>query len=244
MNLKFIVTGCGRSGTVYMARLLTQLGIPCGHESIFDYQPKNIILEKLRNPELRKLSKCSMHDFTGEVPIELSEWVKPTETVAESSYMVLPYLTTKEIQEVPIIHIVREPLKVIGSFVYSLNYFEFNHPRPDDKWEEFIYWCLPKLQFIPTQIERAAYYYCRWNKLIETLCKNRPYYFTKIEEIDKPEFYKFIGVERPETIFNETNINQLKLEKKYPVMEDFPESSIKNALINYQSLYQKKKQYV
>jgi hypothetical protein len=244
MNLKFIVTGCGRSGTVYMARFLTQLGIPCGHESIFDYEPKNIILEKLNNPELRKLSECSIHDFTGEVPIDLPEWVKPSETIAESSYMAMPYLNIEEIKDVPVIHIIREPLKVIGSFVYTLNYFEFNYPRPDDKWEEFIFEYLPKLRLIPTQLERAAYYYCRWNKLIENFCKNRLYYFTKIEEIDKPEFYKFIGVERPKTIYNETNINQLSLVKKYPTLDDFPKSIIKSSLIAYQNYYENKPIYL
>ena len=38
MKLKYLVTGTGRSGTVYMARLLTSLGIPCSHEMIFDYR--------------------------------------------------------------------------------------------------------------------------------------------------------------------------------------------------------------
>lgn len=32
---RFVVTGCGRSGTVYAARLLSQLGCECGHEDYF-----------------------------------------------------------------------------------------------------------------------------------------------------------------------------------------------------------------
>ena len=38
MNLKYIIASTGRSGTVYMARLLTSVGVPCGHESIFTWQ--------------------------------------------------------------------------------------------------------------------------------------------------------------------------------------------------------------
>lgn len=33
--LKYVVTGAGRSGTGYMSKLLTSVGIPCGHEQVF-----------------------------------------------------------------------------------------------------------------------------------------------------------------------------------------------------------------
>ena len=35
---KFVIIGTGRSGTTYIAELLTECGIPCGHETIFDYR--------------------------------------------------------------------------------------------------------------------------------------------------------------------------------------------------------------
>jgi hypothetical protein len=31
----FVVTGCARSGTTYLAELFTALGLPCGHEAVF-----------------------------------------------------------------------------------------------------------------------------------------------------------------------------------------------------------------
>ena len=34
-ELKIISTGTGRCGTAYMSKLLTSVGIPCGHESLF-----------------------------------------------------------------------------------------------------------------------------------------------------------------------------------------------------------------
>lgn len=41
---RVLVTGIGRSGTGYMAKLLTEAGLPCGHEAIYDsgtqYEPK------------------------------------------------------------------------------------------------------------------------------------------------------------------------------------------------------------
>ena len=32
---RFLITGCGRSGTKYMAELMGALGISCGHELVF-----------------------------------------------------------------------------------------------------------------------------------------------------------------------------------------------------------------
>ena len=36
LDIKLLVTGCGRSGTGYVASLLTSNGLDCGHESVFD----------------------------------------------------------------------------------------------------------------------------------------------------------------------------------------------------------------
>lgn len=36
-RLRLLVVGTGRSGTGYMSRLLTESGIPCGHESVWTY---------------------------------------------------------------------------------------------------------------------------------------------------------------------------------------------------------------
>ena len=37
---RFVVTGTGRSGTVYMSRLLTSVGIACSHEAVFHPEGK------------------------------------------------------------------------------------------------------------------------------------------------------------------------------------------------------------
>ena len=38
MSLPFLITGCGRSGTLWAARLFTALGYPTGHEEAFSYE--------------------------------------------------------------------------------------------------------------------------------------------------------------------------------------------------------------
>jgi hypothetical protein len=37
MTDRFVVTGCGRSGTTYLANLLTAAGVPCGHEEAYSW---------------------------------------------------------------------------------------------------------------------------------------------------------------------------------------------------------------
>ena len=56
MNLKYLVTGTGRCGTVYMARILTSIGIPCGHETIFDYRGTRGARKRLFGEEQLRLS--------------------------------------------------------------------------------------------------------------------------------------------------------------------------------------------
>ena len=48
-KLDFLVTGTGRCGTVYMAELLTSLGIPCGHESLFQMPENSKEVNQVKN---------------------------------------------------------------------------------------------------------------------------------------------------------------------------------------------------
>lgn len=39
--MKFVVTGTGRCGTGYMSKILTEAGLPCGHEAIYNFNGVN-----------------------------------------------------------------------------------------------------------------------------------------------------------------------------------------------------------
>src|SRR6266536_2441135 len=85
--IDFVITGTPRSGTSYIARILSYLGIECGHELVFN--PWNF-----RYQEMRSNGKL---------------W-------GESSWMAVPFLenipsTTK------VFHIVRNPIKTINSII-------------------------------------------------------------------------------------------------------------------------------
>jgi hypothetical protein len=184
-NLDFLVTGTGRCGTVYMAELLTSLGIPCGHESFFQMpenskqvnQVKNkfekIIMKKAK-PELSKISLQG--DLAKKYPnfwhSPRTPWVSTSEVIADSSYFSAPFLNHDLLKNTKIIHVVRHPLDVISSFVEDFNYFQkTSAPTNDDEIDapqQFIYKNLPILSKKLNQINRCATYYIEWNKMIES----------------------------------------------------------------------------
>ena len=236
-NLKFIVTGTGRSGTVFAAKLLTKLGIPCGHECIFNYEPFDKIARKLYDPKLRELSYCSTHDLSikKDNPEELEKWTEGEKTIAESSYMAAPYLNLPELKNVKIIHLIRNPLKVISSFVKSLNYFSQNNPT--NEWEIKIYNNLRNLRNIHTQIERACFYYCKWNELIENNSKKHKYIICKLENITNNNlFYNFIDKTKQE-IELPKNVNAINKREENFKITDIPIGPVKEEFIKKISQY-------
>lgn len=199
MKLKYLVCGTGRCGTVYMARIFTSLGIPCGHESIFNHEGLKNALCIINNKKLPKLSKCSQHDILADKPIK--KWINEKAIIAESSYMAAPFLDNKEIKDVPLIHIVRHPLKVITSWIQTKTLE--NNVNP---WGKFIYKHLPLLKKIKDPIDKACYYYIEWNKIIESKYGNRKHLFFRVED-DTKKIVNFLNVSSDEDIFKNREIN-------------------------------------
>lgn len=160
VQLSYIVTGTGRSGTVGLAATLSSVGIPCSHERFFN---GNSLEEALRLMKVNggENSLCSQHcGLPGQTD----------KVVAESSYMAAPYLDAPCLADVTVIHAVRNPWKVILSF---LNNIQFFRGQPEHEHEQFIYSVLPQLHEIGNPVDRAVYYYIHWNSMIETLGRKR-----------------------------------------------------------------------
>ena len=206
IDLKYIVTGTGRCGTLYMANLLTTFGFPCSHEGIFTNEglPKALDAVKGRIPvsSSRISRKQNLSDYEMEI-------------AAESSYMAAPFLNS--FNSAQVIHVVRNPIDVVKSFVKKLNYFGEMQPRrrnyylsvknpehhPEElaedplqfKFERFIYNCLPELEDDISQTDRACLYYVRWNKMIES--SGNVKYFHRMEDGVEglKKFFNFDGEE-------------------------------------------------
>jgi hypothetical protein len=242
--LELIVTGTARSGTLYMARVLTSLGLPCGHESVFNYETKESIL-RFRDASKRTLSTISIFDEISRienVPIPLisepdskleqGKWIDPTVIVADSSYMAMPYLNYKEIKKVPVIHVIRNPLAVISSMVLDFKYFT---DEPDEKVKPFQTWIykqIPKIQSYNNPIDRACFYYIEWNLQIEEKCRNRPYIKIGIQEELKKNFFDFLGIP-PTQISIGRKVNSLNLRNFTYQITDIPSDELRNDMHKY-----------
>jgi hypothetical protein len=174
IKLQYLVVGTGRSGTVYVAKLLTAAGFPCSHERIFtggDPAEAARILEAGG-----KNSECSTHfglEFAGP-------------PVAESSYMAVPFLEHEALRHCSLIHVVRDPLKVLRSFLNNILFFRENRFEHCHAQEQFIRTHLPHLDLLPDPASRACYYYLRWNQMVQEAAAGRKYLLYRIETGAQP----------------------------------------------------------
>jgi hypothetical protein len=96
MKLDYIATsGTGHCGTKYVAKLLTSIGIPCGHEYIITRDGRNW------TPRPQGAS-------TGRIK-------------ADSSHLLRLYVNQPLFIDVPVIHIIRDPLATISSLGVGQN---------------------------------------------------------------------------------------------------------------------------
>jgi hypothetical protein len=201
-DLKFLITGTGRCGSVFFARWLTHLGIPCGHESIFDWNGLDIAIQRIQNKIPKALSIISQENCNA------MEWIDPDIIEAESSYMSAPFLDHSILDKTKIIHCVRHPVKVVNSFCNYHNYFQ-NPELHEDKWESFIYRHISELNQNLTPYDRTCLYYIRWNELIEYNLNNRDCHFHRIED-DMSHVFNFINVLPTTNVFDDKKINSLQ----------------------------------
>jgi hypothetical protein len=170
MNSKFIITGCGRSGTTYIAKLLTDLGCPCSHEEYFPTQlPKLIYL-----PGFNRLM------YTPFYRVVKLRW--PNQHLGEAAWQAAGFLDLLPADTV-VLHQVRHPLDFIRSrqkkgVVYgrlrsmftSVEYYPTKH--------DFVKLSLEK------QVDYLARFWIEWNQLVEKKVGFHPYLRYRVEELD------------------------------------------------------------
>jgi len=226
MSIKYIVTGTGRCGAKFMSKFLTSAGIKCGHEVIF---------------------------FNGGIEEARKNILLHEDLEADSSYMAAPYLNCDILSNAKIIHVVREPMKVINSFVACFLYFLSSTPSckkskfewtyayppgadPEFKFMNFMWSHLPALnaKYIKA-VDRAAIYYIEWNRMIEQACSGRDFLFHPIES-DVSKILDFMSVDMPKSnLHNDKTTNRVPHDTKY-YLSDISEP-IKSNLISMGKSY-------
>lgn len=233
LKLNYIVTGTGRCGTTFYARLLTSLEIPCVHEGIFNYKGLDWAKLVISGKGSIEPSHCSTHDVLSNRRLE--PWLNTKDVKAESSYMAAPFLGDDILEEVKIIHVIRNPLDVISSHVVDANFFGV---KPEDNpWLKFVFNHMPELKNIENKIERACYYYVHWNMMIEKIKEIRPYLLHKAEDMCDEKLIKFLNVKKPEIFFEDNKINSWKKGDRRLRLEDIPNGKIKNDFIEITERY-------
>ena len=121
-SLKYIVVGTPRGGTTYFAKFMTSVGIPCGHETIFCIESEGVPYHsKIEKVKSRHHSLVSLNDSINKK--RLKKWIDEEKIIADSSYMSAPFLNDPIFENTKIIHLIRNPIKVISSLVIDLHFF-------------------------------------------------------------------------------------------------------------------------
>lgn len=203
MKLKYLVTGTGRSGTVYMARLLTSVGVPCAHEAIFNWRGLHSAKKVLRGEQGLDPSYVSRAHRVGDKWNYMEPWLNLSEVVAESSYLAAPFLADPVLEGVPVIHVIRDPVKVVHSFTNYLGYFR--SAEGSNGYEHFIYRHVPELKKELPQYDRACLFWVRWNQMVT---RSNPAIRYRVEDDAKPVL-EFLGKFTTD-YFKETTINTFR----------------------------------
>jgi len=186
-----VATGCVRTGTMYMAEVLNRLmhqavGGCCFHETLFSNSRG--VVERGGTPVLHLDKK-----------------------IGESSYLAAPFLCHLP-PEVPVIHLIREPLSWLRSF--SVHQMTIDgYPLLPGAVEIKAHVCLmykyaPEIITIENHLERGLAWWKIWNNLIEAGLSDRSWVRLTAEETsyERLQFVLFnAGIGVDEQTFNVTN---------------------------------------
>jgi hypothetical protein len=160
IKLRFLATGLAHSGTGYVAKVLTSMGIICGHEHVF-------MMSGVRT------------DFSGPGP-----WGHGWhEMRAESSWPAASHLDHPYIKKAHIIHIVRDPLRVIESH-WKTRYKAIN----------------------PDTLRQCLFEFEHVNMTLLAAKERRLYNLYRVEDGPEP-LAKIVGRSVPYNVFRDTGYN-------------------------------------
>lgn len=225
IDLKYIVTGTGRCGTLFMANLLTSMGFPCTHEAVFTPYGVEKAKRVIAKTEPAISSKISRGYNLSDYELEI---------VAESSYMAAPFLKQFDAK---VIHVVRNPYGVVASMI-SDSFKNFTNPHPTYLpefpdhilHEEFMYDHVDALRKKMTQIERCCLFYVLWNEMIEKSGKVVIRHRIEDKTDQLKNFFKFEG-----ECYGDTKCNSKP--SSIWSFSDIQSKPIKNRLFDMMSRY-------
>ena len=224
MEIKYLITGTGRSGTVHMAKFMTSIGLTCGHESVFTNEGIQGFKERIEKIKPIETSEVSCK----EKEVYDKSWFDKNKQIAESSYMAAPFVDQCEWD---IIHVVRNPLKVISSTLIDAKFFTDIKQKP---YYDFV--CNHvEIKDIKNHTERIAAYYVLWNKMIKSKIEKNKYILIRIED-KKDKLFEFLNICPPKKYFQE-KANMWNLRTFDLTLDHIPNGTIKNNFMEIMNEY-------
>lgn len=139
--MRYLITGTGRCGTGFAAKLLTSAGITCSHEGVFNlYGWSNACCK------IERQRKCPEEGW-----------------LADSSWMAAPHISRPELHAVTVVHLVREPRLVIRSML-RMGFFSIKKYSPYTNYANCF---APYMERYEKPLEKAAYLYLKLNWMVE-----------------------------------------------------------------------------
>jgi len=175
--LKVLVVGTGRCGSGFLANALNESGQTCGHETIFNHWNEAVVYRQYQKNTKIAESAWPASPFIG------SPWLDP---------------------EIKIVHLMRDPMKVIRSF-YDLNFFSIErHHKP---LNHLVYLHSAISPLTEDRLISSAQHYYEWNTLItqRLAVAPNPRMTVKFEDIitegttARADLEDFLGIELSNT---------------------------------------------
>jgi hypothetical protein len=170
---RILITGCGRSGTHYMANLLTAAGMPCGHETVFSAYGDNKAPFRYESSWYAAPFISQRKDITHVIHL-----VRHPQKVMESFYRIglLSDLTWRHITRGNAARFLRKGLKDPQKAFARINYVKQHRNFLKENSNIFAE---------TDEVKRLERYWREWNQLIEDSTANRriKYLRIKLEDI-------------------------------------------------------------
>ena len=144
-----IVTGTGRCGTGFAAQWLTSAGLRCGHEAIFMYRGIGSALKRA----------AMFRQFQ-----------------ADASWLAAPYLGHELLQDVPVVHQMRHPKRVIESWMRK------STAEHTPRYWQFVTEHAPEVGQQERELDQFAARYVLWTEMIESQLDGHDYYRWRVED--------------------------------------------------------------
>ena len=165
--MKFVLAACPRSATAYSARLLSNLGLECGHETYF----------KFKQRIHRFLELGSVAGDASWLAVPFLDKLPPHVRILHQTRH--PLHVIRSLQQIRFFDLREDGQPVRQGLGLHFTQFAFRH-------------CTPLLDY-PTARERAIWFYYHWNKMIESAAEGHRILRFAIEEFDQDQLVRVLA---------------------------------------------------